>query len=113
LSFKALKSLKKVNSHYQILYVVLGVKKGSKTMIELNEQELEQVAGGTYHYGSHADSNGGATADYGIAKSSTYSSSTVSVAYGYSTSSAGTKSSAVGYDVNAGGASSSGSGASY
>ena len=81
-------------------------------MIELNEQELEQVAGGTFQYGSHSASDGGSTAYIGIAKSSTYSTSTVTY-YGYSSSSAGTRSAAAGYDVTAGGASSSGAGASY
>jgi hypothetical protein len=82
-------------------------------MVELNEQELEQVAGGTFHYGSHSSSEGGSSAVIGIAKSSTYSNSTVNIYYGYSSSSAGTRSTAAGYDVSAGGASSSGAGASY
>ncbi len=58
----SVKSLEEGKLTYQKIYVVLSVKKGSKTMVELNEQELEQVAGGTFHYGSHSSSDGGSTA---------------------------------------------------
>jgi hypothetical protein len=82
-------------------------------MTELNEQELEQVAGGTFTYGSNSASNGGASAVLGIAQSATYANSVVNTYHGFSAASAGTSSAAAGYYVSAAGASASGSGASY
>ena len=46
-------------------------------MFELNEQELEQVAGGHGHYSSHSAATGSAYADFGAAESASSSSSIV------------------------------------
>lgn len=81
-------------------------------MIELNEQELEQVAGGTFYVGSTGISDGGAYAEFGLVKSYTYSKSTVNTEDGYSSSKAGTKGFAIGFGVSAGGTSATAAGAS-
>ena len=46
-------------------------------MFELNEQELEQVAGGHGHYSSHSSAGGDASAFIGAAESSSSASSIV------------------------------------
>jgi len=51
---------------------------GTKTMFELNEQELEQIAGGHgHHYGSKSTAGGDASAFIGAAESSSSASSIV------------------------------------
>ncbi len=55
-------------------------------MFELNEQELEQVAGGHGHYGSHSAAVGDASAYIGAASSSSYASSKVTPWYAKSSS---------------------------
>ena len=70
-------------------------------MFELNEQELEQVAGGHshFHYGSTSSASGSAGADFGAASSSTYASSKVTP--WYAKSSAANESEAIGVNVGA------------
>ena len=55
-------------------------------MFELNEQELEQVAGGYAHYGSKSSAGGDASAYIGAASSSSYASSKVTPWYAKSSS---------------------------
>ena len=55
--------------------------KGLETMFELNDQELEQVAGGHSHhnhqYGSHSNAQGTGSATLGAAESHSFSTSQV------------------------------------
>jgi len=81
---------------------------GYKTMFELNEQELEQVAGGHGHYGAHAGAEGGASAVVGVAASSSEASSLVT--HCFATAHAANDSAAAGFVVDAGSSASSGAG---
>lgn len=73
---------------------------GTKTMFELNEQELEQVAGGHgHHYGSNSAATGSAFADFGAAESSSSASSIVT--HHFAKSSAENDSTAIGINVGA------------
>jgi hypothetical protein len=75
--------------------------KGTKFMYELNEQELEQVAGGTSSFslnlGTQAGANGGFQADHGIGVTSAVTGSTFTSAG--SNSFAATRTFAAGSDV--------------
>ncbi len=77
-------------------------------MFELNEQELEQVAGG-HGYGSHSTAAGGASADFGLATSNSYASSKVTPCY--AKSSAENDSLAIGCNVSVGSAAATSAGA--
>ena len=77
-------------------------------MFELNEQELEQVAGG-HGYGSHSTAAGGASADFGVAASSSYASSKVTPCYAKSSSV--NESLAIGCNVSAGSSAATAAGA--
>ena len=70
-------------------------------MFELNEQELDQVAGGHghTHYGSNSSASGSAGADFGAASSNSYASSKVTP--WYAKSSAENDSAAIGVNVGA------------
>jgi bacteriocin-like protein len=71
-------------------------------MRELNEQELNQVAGGSsinFNYGTQATANGGAGAAFGVAGSSSITDS--SLGYLGSNSFAANKSFAAGYGIGA------------
>ena len=78
-------------------------------MFELNEQELEQVAGGHGHYESASSAVGGASADFGVAASSSYASSKVTPCY--AKSSAKNESLAIGCNAVVGSSASTSAGA--
>ena len=79
-------------------------------MFELNEQELEQVAGGHHgHYGSNSAATGSAFADFGIVESSSSSSSIVN--RHFAKSSAENDSNAIGINVGASSAAATSAGA--
>ena len=80
-------------------------------MFELNEQELEQVAGGHGHFGSHSASTGAAYADFGAAESSSYSSSIVT--HHFAKSYAENDSQAIGLNVGATSSASTAAGAGH
>ncbi len=81
-------------------------------MFELNEQELEQVAGGHgHHYGSTSTATGGAGADFGAASSNSYASSKVTP--WYAKSSAENDSEAIGYNVGASSSAATSAGAGH
>ena len=79
-------------------------------MFELNDQELEQVAGGHGHYGSHSSATGGADAYAGVASSSSDAGSIVT--RHFAASHASNDSVAIGFGVEAGSSSESGAGSS-
>ena len=78
-------------------------------MFELNEQELEQVAGG--RRGSSSAADGSAYAKFGIATSDSYAQSVVT--YHYAKSSAENTSTAAGYKVSVGSSAETEAGSSY
>lgn len=78
-------------------------------MFELNEQELEQVAGGHGHFGSHSVATGQAFADFGAVESNSSSSSIVT--HHFAASQAENDSQAIGVNIGASSAASTAAGA--
>ena len=75
---------------------------GTKTMFELNEQELEQVAGGHGHRGSKSTAGGDAFAVVGAAESESSASSIVTKHFTASRASNYSGAIGIGAEVNSG-----------